>query len=1090
MREVAPLLFGAAIGLAAQHFAVDAEEDGVTVTTRSDVLFVLDGHITDWSSWEDLDEEDARRFMHLLRRRSNSMANAPAAGSLLDRCLVQGEIAGCRTDDSYKEDGRIFVDPGTAKSTKGPQGRRAALRGFVDGLLTELDDLHLRRRRALPVAKPGPHRAVSRSRSAGESVPGFTETHFEIRAHHTEPARSLPRIEDAPPEHDLWVAFAELEEIATRLDAALGGGHRRQCVRRFATEIRAADGEPVDGLLLTAGPLRELLAYTGFGKSVVLVESFACWAARRGVNVAFALPTNADVVRTAYRIERALEIVLPDGGRRVVPLVSPNAMFEVAETSSAHAASDGQGPDAEWIWRRFGYGCALAVAARPQIGADAWLPRQEPCAGLRRPRRQGERGRRDELVACPWRTTCGKFRAVRDACSADIIVTSHKNLMTGRLHAPVDDGSGVADRTTVEELVLRRCQVVVIDEVDVFQRSAIEEAGRGLVLDHAGRTNTPLRRFDTDFCEVSGRLHGDIDANVRDAYFGLRYLAETYVSHLTHRRIGAAAPADGRRRPGPGRRWIIARRWDHWLTVRLFGLDPEEQPTREQTWMFRSLFQDGGDSRPDEPPGFAEARRHLADVITSGTGGAAVVAARPALEKLFTHLPEGERTKAVNRMLRRALLVPITRNLHRLMANTSQLVEMGVESAQEIADALGVYARWRVAPTGPLGALSFAFSEYFDDKGDEPARLSTAAFGGDPHTYVVGLGDTTALAHSGTRRIVLGLSATAYFPGAPHHHVRTDPAWYVRDDNPETVTVKGVEIYDRRDLLRVSGLDGAARAEATRRIAELLWSTALADELESLRVKDKDRARVLLATTSYAGARHVAEGLVRAGVESARICLAVRPDDADDPVTLSQGGWQTIRADRLEEFPRREKADILIAPLARVQRGVNIIGRGNRSALSSVWLIVRPVPLLDEPAELLAHVQAAAHDRHPGPSADPAALLDARRQAAEKRLDDMVRRPPYFRAQAEEVKLGVIAETLNGAVQLIGRARRGGTDAVLHLVDGAMLEKSRTSTASLIRLLRDKWRKNGTLARMQTYYGTTLQAFFDYADKADDKDED
>src|SRR5690606_32038954 len=107
-------------------------------------------------------------------------------------------------------------------------------------------------------------------------------------------------------------------------------------------------------------------------------------------------------------------------------------------------------------------------------------------------------------VACPWRTTCGKFRAVRDACSADIIVTSHKNLMTGRLHAPVDDGSGVADRTTVEELVLRRCQVVVIDEVDVFQRSAIEEAGRGLVLDHAGRTNTPLRRFDTDFCEVSG----------------------------------------------------------------------------------------------------------------------------------------------------------------------------------------------------------------------------------------------------------------------------------------------------------------------------------------------------------------------------------------------------------------------------------------------------------------------------------------------------------------------------------------------------------------------------------------------------------
>ncbi|MEV4252727.1 hypothetical protein AB0J52_06110 [Spirillospora sp. NPDC049652] len=1070
--KVAPRLLGTAIRLAALHFAVD-EEDGVAVTTRDDVLFVLDGHIADWPGWADLSDEDARRFTRLLRRRSNSMANPQAVGPLLDRCLIDGEIPGCAPAEFFKEDGRVLAGP--------PE----ELRRFIDQLLDELDRLHVERPRDLRAAETGLHTATARFHSPADS--GFTELRFEIRSHHAEPPRSLPSIETAPPAHDLWVAFSELEEIAGRLDDGLGGkAYRQECVRRFAKEICASNGTSVKGLLLTAGSLRELLAYTGFGKSVVLVESFACWAARHGVSVAFALPTNAEVVRVAHQIERALGIILPDGAPEVLPLVSPRAMFEVAETAAARVAPPGKGgPDADWIWRRFGYGCALAAAATAEDGSETWIPGREPCAGLRKP---GSRGRRDERVACPWRTTCGRFRTVRAACSADIIVTSHKNLMAGVLQAPVESGSGPDDRISVEELVLRRCQVVVIDEVDVFQRSAIEEAGRGLVLDHAGRTNTPMRRFDSDFGEASGRLHSDVDANVRDAYFGLRYLSETYVSHLTYQRISAAPPAKGRRPRGPGRQWIIPRRWDHWLTVRLFGGNPKVKATWPELRMFRSLFQGGGPALAGEPAGFAEARRHLAAVVANGTGGAAIGEARLAIGALFQALPAHERTKAVNRMLRRAILEPIARDLHRLMANNAQLVEIGVESAQEIADALGAYGRWRVTPTGPLGALSFAFTEYYDDTGDQPARLSTAAFGGDPHTYVRCLGDTTALAQADTRRIVLGLSATAYFPGAPHHHVHTDPEWYVRDNNPKSVKVVGVPIHDDLgNLLRVSGLDGAARAEATRRIAERLWSAALDNELKRLRREDRDRARVLLATTSYAGARHVAEGLVRAGVDPARICLAVRPQEANARITKNTDRWYELGADRLEEFPELAGSpDILIAPLARVQRGVNIIGEGNRSALGSVWLIVRPIPLLDEPAELVAHVQAAAHDAHPGPSADPPALLDARRRAADERLGDIIRRPPYFQAQHEAVRSAVVAETLNGAFQLIGRARRGGTDAVLHLVDGAMLdEDSGTNMPRSIRGLQEKWRSAGVLDRMTAYYGTTLQAFFDYAGDED-----
>jgi hypothetical protein len=657
--------------------------------------------------------------------------------------------------------------------------------------------------------------------------------------------------------------------------------------------------------------------------------------------------------------------------------------------------------------------------------------------------------------------------------------------MLGVLQAPVEDGCGANDRLTVEELVLRRCQVVIIDEVDLFQRAAIGQSGRGLLLDYAGRTNTLLRQFDADFGAAFGRLHDDIDANVRDAYFGLRYLSENYVSHLAYERLGAMSQTKGQRPRGPRRYWIVPRRRDNWLTAKLFDVEPPDV-TRTQMAMFRSLFLDEGPALPGEPEKFAKVRANLAAVVTGGSGGTALSAAHEALDDLASSVPKNERAKVINRILRRAILERIRLFLHRLMANNAQLVDIGVESAQKIADALGIYGRWQITPTGPLGRLVFAFTEYYDDTGGEPAQLSTTAFGGDPHTYVVNLGDTTALAHAETKRIVLGLSATAYFPGAPHHHVHVKPKWWVPDRNPEAVRIVPAPITDELgNLLRVSGLDGAERVEATKRIATRLWSTCLETELERLKHEEPNRARVLLATTSYAAARHVAEGLADAGVKPRRICLAVPPGETGSPRHIVDAGrWHEIPADRLEGFPEADGADILIAPLARVQRGVNIISERDKSALGSVWLIVRPIPLIDEPAELLAHIQAKALAEHHGPSVDPRNLLAERRKTAGTYLEEIIHRPPYFQAQPDEVKLGVVAEIINGAIQLIGRARRGGTHAVLHLVDGALLDGSRgTDVATLINNLREKWRTDGVLSDMHAYYDTTLTAFLDYADQ-------
>ncbi|MGW0521874.1 hypothetical protein [Crossiella sp. NPDC003009] len=1067
--RVLPRVMAAATGLAADLFPIDG--DGISwTTTREHVLFMLDGHISEWSGWSDTGIAAGRRRLRcalLLKRRLNDLANAETAGTTLDRLLLDGKISGCRAGDDYKAgaSGKIVVDAGMS------------LADFIDTALDDLDTLHANRKQALPPAMPGTHTTSIRVPGPEGTADRYVDFRFDIQPHHRDPAQPPPTVIDSPPLDDLWVPFKELAQIAELLDGCpdIPGDHRTGAVRKFEKCVRSREADQVKGLDLTAGRLNALLAYTGFGKSVVLVEVLACWAVRQQHVIAFVLPTNADVVKVTHQIERAVEAVGLTG--EIVALTSPRSRIHVATEASSRVS--GTGPDIDWIWDRFGYGCALSAVATSDGAVDGWIPGREPCATLRShvPKAKAR------AVACPWRTTCGRFQASRAACTADVIVTTHGNLLLGVLQTPVYDGYVVNDRLSVEELVLRRCQVVVIDEVDSFQRTAIDQAGRGLVLDQAGHTRTPLRALDEDFGAAFGKLLDEVDANVRDAYFNLRYLSENYVSHLSYERLGPARRSKKPRKPGPGRAWIVPRHRDNWLAARLFNVNPDDQVSEDQMRAFLSLFSGSASSAPNEPDGYPEARRQIELAVRTGAAGTAIPQARHVLGHLVPSLSETERREFVDEVLRRAILEHIRGSLHRLMANNSQLVDIGVESAQAVADALGTYGRWRATPTGPLGRLVFAFTEYYDGAGTEPARLTTTAFGGDPHTHIVSLGDVTALAHARTRRIVLGLSATSYFPLAPHHHVHTQPRWWVRDDSSGTVTIAPAVIVDHEgNPSRISGVQGTARAEATRRIAGLLWTRHLAQEFRRLASEDEERQRVLLATTSYVAGRHVAEGLVAAGVEGRRICLAVPPGAKPSDQQL----WRELAADQLELFSSLSGTDILIAPLARVQRGVNIIGKNSKSALGSVWLIVRPIPVIDEPAELVAHIQARALAEHPGPVLDPRALLKERRKEAGRFLEEIVRCPPYFQSQPKPVKLGVAAEIIIGAIQLIGRARRGGTSATLHLVDGAFHDGDRgTDLSTLIAKLVKEWRPE-QLRDMREYYGSTLDAFLDYAAKAED----
>jgi hypothetical protein len=151
-----------------------------------------------------------------------------------------------------------------------------------------------------------------------------------------------------------------------------------------------------------------------------------------------------------------------------------------------------------------------------------------------------------------------------------------------------------------------------------------------------------------------------------------------------------------------------------------------------------------------------------------------------------------------------------------------------------------------------------------------------------------------------------------------------------------------------------------------------------------------------------------------------------------------------------------------------VARGLNIVDYAGRSRIGSIWLVVWPIPLMDEPAELLAHVNARAHAETTA-TGDPAAVVDIRHRVAGRHYEELFTSTPFFQSLPKETRLSITAETMIGVIQLAGRARRGGELGVIHLVDHAFLDpRGKSDLPRLIRELRAQWAANGDLELVRT----------------------
>jgi hypothetical protein len=451
-------------------------------------------------------------------------------------------------------------------------------------------------------------------------------------------------------------------------------------------------------------------------------------------------------------------------------------------------------------------------------------------------------------------------------------------------------------------------------------------------------------------------------------------------------------------------------------------------------------------------------------------------ALRPAVDNAH------ERSEAIELLLVRAWLHELDNALASLRNKTAQLRSLGLQSARKLAERLEARVAASILPYGMLGGAIVGYRVTGLDDADKNAELTAQCITGDPHTYTAQLGGVVALALAGVERPVMGLSATAYFPQAVREHIHAQVKWWMTDAAPDSIRARRHMIKDAitDQAIKISGIPQAHKRRALITLGERLYDTQIHTELTRIAGNDPDRAHAAVVVNSYEHCRYIATGIHGAGLYSGGLCVAA-PADAYRRENLPPlpPGVVELTPDEFETFPSRGK--ILVVPMARIARGLNIV-IGTKSAITPVYLCTRPLALLTDPPEMYASINAAGLGALPASlSADPIAALQAARQAAWERLGVIMRSAPGFVATGADLQEEIVAGMLVDMIQLAGRARRGGTDMTLHLVDYAFHEDSwQSDLANILRRMYDKWHP-AERRQMNAIYREALAAFMAYA---------
>ncbi|WP_309114762.1 hypothetical protein [Saccharothrix sp.] len=1083
----------AALALAAHYFPRESEDGSRGAAPFAEAAFLLSGKYRAWDRWTLLPHEEKQRIALVC-------SIAPAELADVARFSVAARSLLARLDTDSPGDTLVMAPFDLAGDN--PFAADAVLPRLGGDPLGYVDRLTARFRR--PSARPKPAEfAGPGTWKTGEI---FVKDLGQIHGRVTIPAYprftqaldhdSLPHVSTAPHLADLRIPKPELLDLAEKIDSRYPEDVRylHSVLEGLFAVLDTSDTiSPAEVLRLTAGGMEIFNAPTGTGKSV-LVRVMAAWFAARNLRVAIVLPD----IKACLALTRNVRGDLAHLHRsRVIEhepgcahLMSSSGMHERAVKLASLIKEDPDAPG-EWGDRAerdvdpLAYGCALKTFLD---ATGDYPPGREPCLSLHR---QGVGS-----AACPWIPTCGKYTPVYESAQANVVIMNHYVFMQGNLRIGVNlDGRAVRGMTAAE-FALRTCHAVLVDEVDQFQSRAVDKCASEIVLHSRRHWSAAPQEIDTD----AKRLTIDDEHNLLPAVSHVRLMAEFLLLSICKNALSLHVTEDERtqtRIPDQtSTRWHLARGRDRTLLRLLW---PEEE-TEDETSIPVELFHRLNALMP--------ARYRSRDPLLGPSGPLDPVwqDVREALSALIA--PRGEhlldqvkielhrlleagvkdphrRAQAINLLVTRTAMIELDEALAVLQGKAHDYRSSGLRSAHRIVEGVQPSA---VSAALPLGMLGRSITGYrvtgLDDK-EKNATLVAQTIAGDPHTFTAELGGIVSLILAGVERPVMGLSATAYFPQAVREHLFAPVRWWMTDAQAESIRARKhrIDYGEGHPLfgepIKISGTHPSRKKDALIELGTNLYDRHIHRELT--RSSKDGRGRVLVVANSYQQCAWLARGISRAGHYDGGLCLAVRAEDltSTDPELPRQNVAVRLTAEEFEDFPSHGK--ILVVPLSLIARGLNIVV-GTRSAVRSVYLCVRPLALLDDPAEMYGSINAAGlRALLAGGSPDPSYVLAEAREAATERLALLLRTAPQFTAMHKSLQDEVVAGMIVDLIQLAGRARRGGTDAVLHMVDYAFHEDTWSADLeTVLRRIHSLWPPD-VRQRMNDLYGEALNAFLSYA---------
>ncbi|MER5215334.1 hypothetical protein ABT063_33505 [Streptomyces sp. NPDC002838] len=1085
----------AALALAAHYFP-QQDDDGKPLASFRHAAFFATCKPQAWDRWNELDSEERLLVAEVMKLANPDLADEKRFASAARILLGALETGDEEEDEADLQLFTLAGDPLTADAAYPLLG--GDYLGYVRSLLAPFRRPSSRRK-PHDFAAPGQTYETSERNEGNEIVHGrVTIPRFPA---FTQPLghEALPILATRPGLGKVPVPVQELKDIAKILDAQYedteSGPWLHQVLTGLLDRVKARDTDTVDVLDLLAGRTQIFHAPTGTGKSV-LVRLMGSWAALNNYRVTLLVPDVKATLASVWDISHDLDILHKAEKTKhlatCAPLMSPYSRHERA---LKHASLVKEDPDSPGEWGKRGrrdvdhlaYGCAQRHWLD---SAGIYRPGQENCLSLRGG---------GEILACPWIPTCGKFTPAYQAADATVIVTNHHNFIQGSMRVGIQIDGRPVRSVTVREFVLRASDFVIIDEIDAFQAVAVDRCATTVDLHSRRPWTAEPQILDTAAKHLPLRFEDQLIEPVSH----VRLMAESLLTGLCTKAFRLNHHDDVRvprlRHEYDYEGWRLPRSKDRELISLLFPEyqvgDGEPLP-REAVDRLNALVPGPEVADDDElapPPMLLDPEWERVGGILRSVVSPRGINQRDVLklrlhEALAPMVTDGRaRNRAIDHLLIRTLMGELDGALAVLRDTAQSLRHSGLLSANRIIDSMRSGGIADVLPHGAIGRPINGYRVTGMKNPEKDAKLSTQHMAGDPHTYVSELGGLVSLITAGVERPVFGLSATAYFPQAVKEHVHAPVMWWMTDAQEDSILVESSAVTygsghrKAGERIPIAGQFPSDKPEALREIGERLYETKLSRKLARLAKSDPARARVILTANSYEQCGHLATGLAKAKGLSHRVCVLVREEDRLSNVRYlpDPSLARRITVEEVEEFP--QFGDILIAPLANIARGLNIVVN-LRSAIHSIYLCVRPPLIIDDPTWMYGSVNAAGINSLPvNGCADPTEALKTARAAARDHLATILRSSPQLSTMDLILQEQMVAGMLVSLIQLAGRARRGGTNMELHFVDYAFHDETWSSDlASIIERMASRWLPEER-RQMADLYGEAVNAFLSYA---------